>query len=500
MAVPDMSIPASGNPGLYNAGQQNTFQNLGSVLNLAQGYTELQMQQQKQQELSAAADFVKNSIDNPEYKNPDGSLNNQKFATDLLIKAPVYGGTVLANAQVGAENGLKLNALARDINAQDRDMVVKQFAQIFQYPAINKTDPASITPQEKLEAMQGWERINNNLDKIASGDPQLQNALRIVRQGFGFAVADTDDQRLMKQGIGAGHVITKLDPENGLQTIKDYAGGLYPMAAQAGAPNLPPRAPFGGAQQPLSAPQAQPAAPGMGSSAFRTDRDGTALTGTKLLNAARGQMNEPEVRASVDLATNQVNALRDADGATGTGYLANKDLAQQIMALSKELPLQAGPPALNQMANKLGYTSANELLSDLNRRSQAAMEQLGIRGTNAGAEQAAKIAGDLSMSPKAIRYDTALFNALNELQHKKVQGLDAVSPPGELTHPGSWNMYRRAWSEYGDPLTQMADEASGGKDPETMAELKKTLTEQQWRDMRRKINGIETLRNGNLPQ
>src|ERR1700733_11867223 len=80
-----------------------------------------QQDQQKNQELQSLAQFTRSAAQDPQYHNPDGSLNVQKFQTDASAAAPTYGqayiGQATSNANASIDNRKALLSLSNEQRA-----------------------------------------------------------------------------------------------------------------------------------------------------------------------------------------------------------------------------------------------------------------------------------------------------------------------------------------------------------------------------------------------
>src|ERR1700677_2884630 len=92
--------------------------------------------QQRNSELQAVGSLVKQA---GQYKNPDGSFNNQAFANDVARAAPVYGQQIANDATMRAGEVYKNQQTLLDLTNSQRASIGNAFGAWAADPTMNHT-------------------------------------------------------------------------------------------------------------------------------------------------------------------------------------------------------------------------------------------------------------------------------------------------------------------------------------------------------------------------
>lgn len=118
----------------------NTLNAFANVVNIKKGMAEANQAQQQNQELTALHQFTSQAMKDPSYHNEDGSLNVQKFQTDAMKVAPVYGQQYIGQATSNANEGLANRKALLDLTADQRKVAGGYFASVAANPKATKSD------------------------------------------------------------------------------------------------------------------------------------------------------------------------------------------------------------------------------------------------------------------------------------------------------------------------------------------------------------------------
>ena len=117
--------------------------------------------QQRNQELSALQQFVSKASTDPQYHNPDGSLNVQKFQADASHVAPVYGSQYIGQMTSNANEAVRNRQSLLDLSNEQRKTIGSTLGAFAADPTANRTS-----------LLDGIEQA-----RAASSDPQYQRLL-----------------------------------------------------------------------------------------------------------------------------------------------------------------------------------------------------------------------------------------------------------------------------------------------------------------------------------
>lgn len=535
MAVPDMSIPAMGNPGLANQNQQNAFQTLGSIISTAQGMTDLQMARQKQTELSNLATFTKDAVNNPEYKNPDGSINFGKFTKDAIAVAPTYGTEYLAKSQLAFDNGIKLQNALRDTSVENRKALAGFYSPLLDDPAVTKkpgpNGQVQLTPEESLAFLKKRDEADRNAAEFASQHGMSGDFALLLKQLHGTNLADTSQQDVVTGAAQAAHVVQHLDPEEfkqrliGLGAQTGAAGFPTPTRVDTGTQTVGAVQTAGGALVPGGAPVDREATvnlPG-GQVAQRTPGGGYQ----PLQSSAPGQQGRPpftpgqpypkttlaDATAGMENQGTQAQAQMAALTADTTkhimdtrriedGYGNNIAIIDNIRDLSSKTTTGPGAAALWQsVKGRIGGDISNyqTLGAYLDRQAAGIRQTLGLPETNLGTEVAGKITGDLSYQRKAIQAKNDYFESLIQGAHDYKQIQDKII--GHTLNPDTRVAadVRAAFARNFNPLNYEYAQAKSRGDQAAMDRINDMLTPAQVAKMKQQQANIKQLRQGIVP-
>jgi len=132
--MPDMT-PVANQIQVPNA--VNAFAN---VVNLKQSMATADQAQQQNNELKALHEFTSKAMQDPSYRNQDGSLNVQKFQKDASSVAPVYGQAYIGQATANANEGVANKQAILDLSNKQRATIGSFFASVAANPNASKAD------------------------------------------------------------------------------------------------------------------------------------------------------------------------------------------------------------------------------------------------------------------------------------------------------------------------------------------------------------------------
>jgi hypothetical protein len=155
-------------------------------------------------------------------------------------------------------------------------------------------------------------------------------------------------------------------------------------------------------------------------------------------------------QGAVQKANAHVEDVRTADESYGN----NTTIANAIRHLSKSADTGPGTDTWNKVMGVLGTDKANnaqELGAFLDRQAATVRGQMGLPGTNAGAEDAKSIVGNTGYNAKVIQDKNDYTQALTEGLHQYRKGLDRVAGFSGQASPNAVNQYKSAWAQNFDP-------------------------------------------------
>lgn len=372
-----------------------------------------QQEQQKNQELQSLAQFTRSASQDPQYHNPDGSLNVEKFQTDASAAAPTYGqayiGQATSNANASIDNRKALLSLSNEQRATA--------GQIFGGLAANP----KATPQDLQDAVDqarnlsddpGWHKA---MDRVLFSHPNTANmpdaqASETVRQfARGVALqtgaknAGQSDPAVSLVQTTAGQTPTNLNPQSPTgtgpvgkaiplppQPITLPAGQLGNRSAQTGAISLAPQE---GASPATASGAASPptgASPSQNLNPTRAQVDtqqGLAKGVTERVSQA--QLAANNTTQAQDALTRARAILDNPEGPdTGSGF-ENKKAIMNFLS-------SAG-------IDTKGADDANTLAKNLARYEASRATQAGLGGTDAARELAHSGSPTVALDNKALK-------------------------------------------------------------------------------------------------
>lgn len=127
----------------------NAFAN---VVGLKTAMAQSQQEQQKNQELTALHGFISKAMQDPAYKNPDGSPNTQKFQQDAMAVAPTYGQPYIGQASANFNEGIANRQALLNLGNDQRKTIGGFFGQVAANPNASKADMLDAIEQAREQS------------------------------------------------------------------------------------------------------------------------------------------------------------------------------------------------------------------------------------------------------------------------------------------------------------------------------------------------------------
>jgi hypothetical protein len=162
--------------------------------------------------------------------------------------------------------------------------------------------------------------------------------------------------------------------------------------------------------------------------------------------------------AATEQANKHVESIRTADESYGN----NKAISNAVRTLSSDASTGPGTETWNHVMGVLGTKGANnyqELGAFLDRQAATVRGQMGLPGTNAGAEDAKMIAGNTKYNAKVIQDKNDYTEALTDGLHMYRNGLDRIAGFGGQASPSQVNKFKSAWTNAFDPNVLIGENA-----------------------------------------
>jgi hypothetical protein len=200
-------------------------------------------------------------------------------------------------------------------------------------------------------------------------------------------------------------------------------------------------------------------------------------------------------------AGEEQRAVSQAANDPTNGVQATRFRNQQILDLIPHATTGPGTKILNTLASRLPGASG-DAYQDLEhytaQNSAALAKQMGVPGTNLGAETAAAAAGNVERNPGALKEITKTNDALNTAFDLYNRGLAKVTNNGsDLSRAAS---YKQAFGQNLDINAVRWADAHRRGDAEEIQQLQKKLGPQGIADATQKLNTLKSLAvNGDLP-
>jgi hypothetical protein len=162
--------------------------------------------------------------------------------------------------------------------------------------------------------------------------------------------------------------------------------------------------------------------------------------------------------AATQHANEHVNSVRTAD----EGYGNRKAISAAVRRLAGSAATGPGTETWNYVMGVLDAPEANnyqELDAFLDRQAATVRGQMGLPGTNAGAEDAKMIAGNTSYNAKVIQDKNDYNEALTDGLHMYRNGLDRIAGFNGQASPSEVAKFKSAWTNVFDPNVLIGENA-----------------------------------------
>jgi hypothetical protein len=207
--------------------------------------------------------------------------------------------------------------------------------------------------------------------------------------------------------------------------------------------------------------------------------------------------------ASVKKAQQDVQGARDTDNNYGNSMA----VASKIRDLSGQTETGPGSGKLNDVIGAItsrfggsqGVTNTQTLESFLDRQSATLRDGMDLPKTNAGADQARAIGGNIGMQGGAIQAKNNYNEALAQGLHDYRIGLDQVEGFTGNPSPTSVNKFKSAWSQNFDPLAYEWKLAVQRGDKNTANAITSNMSPDERKTTQQKGRNLDLLSQGKLP-
>lgn len=479
---------------------------LNKIMSL--GQQGLAIQGQKSQNQSLAAEATKNTIDaqqaqgvnqffsqwNPgDHHGEDGTIDlDSAHASDAYKALPGVAriavdmkindmrGQQLKNKQaltslngeVVGQFGKLAQAAAEEKDPQVRDAMLNAFAaqgpdnarilQLYR-PLLGQVPPEKQPGALKTMAAQAQD--------VSAQQAQTNPAQLAVNTGGATQVYNVDKSTGLQPGQQPAQTLTNtLSPQ--VITMPDST-----LRTVGGAYGAPPGGGVGGASNAPNQPR-------------------TAIQDAPPANSPKAVIDA--YNTAIQQANNHVEAVRTAD----ENYGNNKAISQAIRQLSSGADTGPGTQTWNHVMGILGTEKSNnyqELGAFLDRQAATVRGQMGLPGTNAGAEDAKMIAGNTQYNAKVIQDKNNYTEALTEGLHQYRNGLDRVAGFSGQASPQAVSKFKSEWTQNFDPNVYIGEMAYKRSKAEGEAFVR-SLPPAEAGSLAAKRKALQELSKGQLPQ
>ena len=212
--------------------------------------------------------------------------------------------------------------------------------------------------------------------------------------------------------------------------------------------------------------------------------------------------NAPEtVRKNYEIATQKANEHTESVRVADEGYGNNKAISSAVRRLASDSATGPGTDTWNHAMGILGTNSGNnvqELGAFLDRQAATVRGQMGLPGTNAGAEDAKMIAGNTKYNSKVIQDKNDYTEALTDGLHQYRNGLDRVAGFGGQASPNQIGKFKSAWTNSFDPNVFIGENAYKRSKADGDAFMA-TLKPEEANSLRSKRKALQDLAAGRMP-
>jgi hypothetical protein len=426
-----------------------------------------QQDQQSAQQRSGLANFMQ-SFNPSKHVGADGTLDLDAVMTDpKLRQAAGDQFPQIMQSMIQAKQGqLTAKQQLADLSGTLRGQFSSTVGSLRTDPDVVKDDPATGMGRAKVkDAIQGF---------AESGGP---DAARVANT-YGSVIDHVPQGKLAQtlsnfqlQAVDAGHQAATQAPnltDTGaqLQNINPQAAGgnlgVQPPIAKVTPPAIMQapsgsivRVPAGGAGLPtLGAGAAPGAAAAPGRPAAPPPR--SAADDAPPPNAPRAVQEAYAV--ATKRANDHLEEVRNADESYGN----NKAISSAVRRLASDASTGPGTETWNHAMGVLNTKGANnyqELGAFLDRQAATVRGQMGLPGTNAGAEDAKMIAGNTQYNAKVIQDKNDYTESLTEGLHQYRNGLDRVGGFSGQASPNQIAKFKSAWTNAFDPNVYIGENA-----------------------------------------
>lgn len=391
----DFGSPVAGG-NAYNP--QQGMQTLGALYNIKNAQAQLantqaslpgiqatsQQAQQSSHELSALHDFTSKAMNDPAYKNPDGTINTQKFQQDAMGIAGTYGQAYIGQATQNLTEGVKNRQAMLDLSNNQRKTIGGYFAAVAAKP--------NATMSDYLDAAQQAREVSTDPSYQRSIDALLMHTPPV--NGKNPAI-DSQNLRQYARNVALATNAPEADQSAPQMGTVQAPGGLQPYQ---GSPQSPIG--VGPVGQPLKqgiTPQivtqpgtGAPAVVGPGGQASPISQAGGQPGQTNWWQPAPGQLAQlagntqgvvQRTQDAVKLANsspqamdalNRINAIAEQGIATGTAFPALKDMKNLAASLGLDTKTATNASELAKnvaryeaaRAGAIGDTDASKALTE----------------------------------------------------------------------------------------------------------------------------------------
>jgi hypothetical protein len=463
-----------------------------------------QLDQQKASEMQAVGNLTKGAYTSGRYTKPDGTFDNNKFANDVNAVAPVNGQAISNAATERAGRVFDNQQKLFNLEQSKREAIGNMAGAV---AADATTDPTKAT--NAVENLRSQFPDDKDLSRVLTSmtmgmkmdadppDPKNPNApstFNGLRQQF----------RNIAVGVNApsaSQTTPATDTYQGASGVQPYqknpqaVGGIKNIGVPLGPQGITPQVvttPSGSLQVwGPNGPGGKGAAPSSGQSGPRT-----AAQDAPPPNAPK-QVQDAYQQAVAGTNTH-VDAVRTADESYGN----NMAISNAVRELSKGANTGPGTETWNHVMGALGTTGGNnaqELGAFLDRQAATVRGQMGLPGTNAGAEDAKSIVGNTGYNPKVIQDKNDYTQALTEGLHQYRNGLDRVAGFSGQASPTAVNQYKSAWAQNFDPNIYKGELAYKRSKTDGDAFVR-SLPPQEAASLSAKRVALQKLSQGQIPQ
>lgn len=467
-----------------------------------------QQDQQKNTELQKAQQVAIEGARSGAYDDGNGGIDRQKMANDILKVAPVYGQPQVTSLLSQANEVVKNQQAHQDLTVSQKKEMGQTFASLAADPNVDNS--------KVIDAIEGLRQAHPNdpaysrlltsqvmhLPNTASSD-QLRSTLSR------FSAAATGTPQATASSLDTG---TQIQPGQTNNSTGEFTPAGKPISKSSvveGPGGSMVRVDnFGRTATTLTsgAPQSQGNSPPSAAS-IGHDQGGRLITSES--DPARPSTNAPAAtwnswNKSVDDARSHVEQTRQADSQYGNQMA----IADQVRHLSSQTNTGPGTPEFTRLegmvTSRFGgsedVSNTQKLESFLDRQAASMRSAMDLPSTNAGAEQARVIGGNVGMQGGAIRAKNDYNEALAQGLHDYRTGLDHVEGFSGSPSPSAVNQYKSQWSQNFDPKAYEWKLAVQRGDKDAANAITSGMTPAQRAEMQRKGRALDALIQGRSAQ